>query len=106
MSLNKAKSENKPAIIDFYADWCLSCKIMDVHTFADPKVKKNLENFVFIHVNMTTQTKDVSELQKKFNIIAPPSIIFYKSGKFLNQYNILGEISPDNFNKTLLKVIG
>ena len=106
LSLNKAKSENKPAIIDFYADWCLSCKIMDVHTFSDPKVKKNLEKFVFIHVNMTTQTKDVSGLQKKFNIIAPPSIIFYKSGKFLNQYDILGEIGPNEFNKTLLKVIG
>lgn len=103
--LSKADISNKPVIIDFYADWCLDCKIMNIKTFANKDVKKSLDKFVFIHVDMTKQTKDIAYLQKKFGVIAPPSIIFYKSGKFLDNYKILGEIGPKEFNKVLLKIL-
>ncbi len=77
--LNKriAESKNKYVMLDFYADWCISCKEMERFTFTDPEVKNRLGDVVLLQVDVTEGTTDDEALLKYFKLFGPPGILFF-----------------------------
>ncbi|WP_298293824.1 protein-disulfide reductase DsbD [Thiomonas sp.] len=74
-------SSSKPVMLDFYADWCVSCKEMEHFTFTNPEVAQKMAGFTLLQADVTNNTADDKELLKRFQLFGPPGIIFFKDGK-------------------------
>ncbi len=74
-------SSSKPVMLDFYADWCVSCKEMEHFTFTSPEVAQKMAGFTLLQADVTKNTADDKELLKRFQLFGPPGIIFFKDGK-------------------------
>ncbi len=94
--LEIAKADGKPVIIDFYADWCASCITMDNTVFTHPKVKRALQDFVLLRANVTDNNGFDQALLKRFNVIAPPTVLFFNREGGLVQ-SIAGEVDAKEF---------
>ncbi len=77
--LAKAKKAHKPALIDFYASWCLDCRVMESRVFSQESIQRALSNFIWIKVDVTQETPELIALQKRFKVIGPPAFIFFSS---------------------------
>ncbi len=64
-------------MLDFYADWCVSCKEMEHFTFSDARVKKQLEGMLLLQVDVTANSDEHKALLKRFSLFGPPGIIFF-----------------------------
>jgi len=82
----------KPVLLDFYADWCVSCKELERYTFSDPTVIAELERFVRLRADVTANdTQDQALMQARFGIPGPPAILFFDTkGRELRGYRIIG----------------
>lgn len=97
-----AKQLSKPIMLDFYADWCMSCIQMDRYTFTKPAVRAALKNYILLRVDLTKNTLNNKLLQEKFNVIAPPTILFFNpKGDEIQNSRIVGEKSEREFLKNL-----
>jgi len=84
-------SAGKPVMLDFYADWCTSCKEMEKFTFNDPKVQAGLANVTLLQVDVTGNTDADKALMKRFGLFGPPGIIFFdKSGNEIQDNRVVG----------------
>ncbi len=98
--LAKAKAAGKPVMLDFYADWCVSCKEMEALTFADPAVQKALEGVVLLQADVTPNDTLDTELYKHFGIIGPPSIMFFDvNGEERRNYRVVGYMTAEKFSQ-------
>ena len=98
--LAKAKAAGKTVMLDFYADWCVSCKEMEALTFADPSVKKALEGVVLLQADVTPNDDQDTELYKHFGIIGPPSIMFFGAdGIERRNYRVVGYKPAEEFSQ-------
>ncbi len=90
-ALAEAKAQNKPVMLDFYADWCVSCKEMEMLTFSDPAVQKALAGVVLLQADVTPNDEEDRALYKHFGIIGPPSIMFFdRNGNELKNFRVVG----------------
>jgi thioredoxin:protein disulfide reductase len=90
----KAKKENKPVIIDYYANWCTDCKEMEVTTFKDLNVQQALKSFVAVQADVTSNNAASRALKKRFKVFGPPYFVFLSpDGKMIEQMSIAGMIS-------------
>ena len=93
--LAQAKLSGQPALVDFYADWCLDCRRMHRTTFTKESVKNALSNWALIEIDVTDTSQDTEEAKKFFNVFGPPATLFFaKSGEenlTLRQYGYLNE---------------
>lgn len=97
-ALKQASSQGKMALLDFYADWCISCKIMEKYTFSNPSVQAELQNVVLLQADVTENDAADQALMKRFGVTGPPAFIFFdSSGNEKRKYRILGEIDTDRF---------
>jgi len=97
-ALAQASADGKTAMLDFYADWCISCKEMEAYTFSDPNVQKVLKNTVLLKSDVTANDEQDKALLKQFGLIGPPAILFFgKDGKEKNGYRVVGFIPPESF---------
>ena len=104
--LSNAKLHNKPIMLDFYADWCVSCKEMEKFTFANPKVSELMQNFILLQVDVTNNTSLDKQLQSSCNVVAPPTIIFFDTkGKEMKSFRVIGEMNADKFASHLQQVL-
>ena len=74
-----AAAAGKPVMFDFYADWCVSCKEMEKYTFPQSTVQAALANAVLLQADVTANDEQDRDLLKRFDILGPPSIIFFAS---------------------------
>ena len=80
------QSPEKPVILDFYADWCITCKKMDATTFADTEVQKILASeYQFIQIDVTKNTAEHQALLKQYGLFGPPaSFVLYQDKSYSN----------------------
>lgn len=95
-ALQKAKEQNKPAFINFYADWCVSCKELERLTFSTPEVQDKLKNYVLIEVDVTRASQEQHSLLKQYKLFGPPGLIVIDpDGKERVQARSVGYISKE-----------
>lgn len=102
--LIKAKQDKKLVLLDFYADWCISCKEMEVNTFANPEVSKELKQFVLLQADVTANSRDNQALLQRFGLFGPPGILFFnlESQEQADQ-RVIGYMPPQRFIERLKK---
>ena len=104
-ALAQAKASGKPAMLDFYADWCVSCKEMEKLTFTDPAVRAQFEGMVLLQADVTANNADDRALLKRFRLFGPPGIIFFgKDGAEVADGRVIGYQGPDKFLKSIALV--
>ena len=106
--LNKriAESQNKYVMLDFYADWCISCKEMERFTFTDSEVKNRLRDVVLLQVDVTEGTADDEALLKYFKLFGPPGILFFDpSGREIYDARTIGYQNNKEFLAILNAVL-
>lgn len=105
--LAEARDQKKPLLLDFYADWCISCKEMEINTFANPDVNKELQAFVLVQADVTKNSIDNQALLKRFNLYGPPGIlIFDLNSEELKDQRVIGYMPPQRFGERLKKALG
>ncbi len=97
--IDGAKSQGKPVVMDFYADWCIPCLELEHKTFTDTDVINGTKDFVRLKVDLTHFDSPESEaLRKKFNISGVPTIVFIdKSGREVPSSRVVGYLPPKEF---------
>jgi len=95
-------AQGKLVMLDFYADWCVSCKEMDQFTFSDPRVQAALKDTVLLQADVTANTDDDKALLQKFNLFGPPGILFFNTKAQLEtNLKVVGYQNADDFLQTL-----
>jgi thiol:disulfide interchange protein DsbD len=102
-----AQSKGKVAMLDFYADWCVSCKEMEKLTFPETKVKARLDNMLLLQVDVTANNADDKALLKRFSLFGPPGIIFFNTkGEEISGSRVVGYQNAEKFLQSLANTDG
>ncbi|OWS72690.1 protein-disulfide reductase [Polynucleobacter aenigmaticus] len=105
--LAQAKEQKKLVLLDFYADWCISCKEMEVNTFANSEVNRDLQNFVLLQADVTKNSADNQALLKRFGLFGPPGILFFDLNSIEQKdQRVIGYMPPQRFSERLKKALG
>lgn len=97
----------KPVVLDFYADWCVSCKEMEHNTFSDDRVQARLKNAVLLQADVTANKDEHAAMLKKFGLFGPPGIVFFDTkGSELKSAQVIGYQPPTKFLASLERVPG
>lgn len=97
-----AAAGGKTLMLDFYADWCVSCKEMERYTFTDAAVQSRLAGMVKIQADVTANTAEHKELLKRFRLFGPPGIVFFDpAGREIQGLRVIGFQSADKFAAVL-----
>ncbi len=95
----------RPVMLDFYADWCVSCKEMERDTFSDPRVAERLSRMLLLQVDVTANSDDDKALLKRFRLFGPPGIIFFdNAGKEVSAVRVIGFQPPERFINALDRI--
>jgi thioredoxin:protein disulfide reductase len=98
----KLQAPGRPVMLDFYADWCVSCKEMEAFTFSDPKVRAQLEGVLLLQADVTANSEADRILLKRFSLFGPPGIIFFDAqGREIRGLRVIGYQNAERFLKTL-----
>jgi thioredoxin:protein disulfide reductase len=94
----EAKRTGKPLLLDFYADWCISCKEMEIKTFANPAVAKKMQDFILVQADVTSNTAAHQALLKRYGLFGPPGILLFNpAGEEQTNQRVVGFMPPDRF---------
>jgi thiol:disulfide interchange protein DsbD len=105
--LLQAKEQNKFVLLDFYADWCISCKEMEVNTFANPEVNQELQKLVLLQADVTKNSADNQALLKRFDLFGPPGILIFDLNSVEQKdQRVIGYMPPQRFIERLKKALG
>jgi len=97
-ALARASADGKSAMLDFYADWCVSCIEMEEYTFTDSGVQDALANSVLLQADVTANDEEDQALLKRFGVFGPPTIIFFgDDGKQRHGYEVVGYMKAKEF---------
>jgi thiol:disulfide interchange protein DsbD len=98
----RLKAPGRPVMLDFYADWCVSCKEMEAFTFSDPKVRAQLDRMLLLQADVTANSEADRALLKRFSLFGPPGIIFFDDqGREIKGLRVIGYQNAERFLKTL-----
>lgn len=95
--LVKAQNNNQIVMLDFYADWCISCKELERFVFSNATVVKQMKNVIALQADVTKNDATDKALMSRFGIIGPPGILFFKNGIENRSQRIIGEINAQDF---------
>ena len=100
-----AAAEGKTVLLDFYADWCVSCKEMEAYTFTDDDVQAALSNTVWLQADVTANDEADQALLKRFGVFGPPTIIFFDAdGQQRHGYEVVGYMKAQDFARHVRQV--
>ena len=92
-------------MLDFYADWCVSCHEMERFTFSDERVRQKLKSVTLLQADVTANNADDTALLKRFRLFGPPGIIFFDpAGREVAR--VIGYEGPDKFLQSLDRALG
>ena len=96
------RSAGRPVMLDFYADWCVSCKEMEKFTFSDRRVRAELDRMLLLQADVTAGNDADRALLKRFSLFGPPGIIFFDAeGREIDGLRVIGYQPPERFLRTL-----
>ena len=96
-------SAGRPVMLDFYADWCVSCKEMERFTFSDPGVQAKLAGALLLKADVTANNAHDRELLRRFNLFGPPGTIFFDAkGREISGTRVIGYQDAERFKQTLV----
>jgi len=98
LALNDSVQQDRTTMLDFYADWCISCKEMEKYAFSHPRVLAALEDVATLQADVTDNDNIDTELMASLGIYGPPAILFFDSnGREIRNRRVVGEMSGDRF---------
>lgn len=104
--LDQAVNEDKYVMLDFYADWCITCKEMEHEAFSDSRVHQMLSNVILLQADVTENDELDKALLKKFSLYGPPAILFFnKEGVEEKSHRLVGFLKTEDFLKHVNEVI-
>ena len=96
------RGANRPVMLDFYADWCVSCKEMERYTYSDPSVQSRLAQAVLLKADVTKNDAADRALLKRFGLFGPPGTIFFDAhGREVTSARAIGYQNTEHFLETL-----
>ncbi len=104
--LAAAKADGKTVMLDFYADWCVSCKEMERFTFSDAKVQTRLADTVLLKADVTANTDADRALLKRFGLFGPPGLIFWTADGTQSDFKVIGFEKTDKFLASIDAALG
>ncbi len=97
-----AAAAGKPVMLDFYADWCVSCIEMEKLTFTHPEVRSAMDQMVLLQADVTANDAHDKALLKRFNLFGPPGILFFDArGELMRDVRVIGFQNPERFLDSL-----
>ena len=100
--LAQASAANSPVIVDFYADWCISCKIFERDVMPEPEVQAALAGYTFLRIDLTENSADQRGILQQYQLFGPPAFVFFnKAGQELDFLRKQGEIDAKTFTSLL-----
>ncbi len=100
--LSQAKQKGQPVLLDFYADWCVTCKEMELLTFSNEKVKAALSSYQLIQVDVTKNTVKHQRILKQYALFGPPAILFFDAnGEEKTSKRVIGFMKAERFLERL-----
>src|SRR5487761_2189823 len=98
----KLQAPGRPVMLDFYADWCVSCREMEAFTFTDARVKAKMGQMLLLQADVTANSAEDKALLKRFSLFGPPGIIFFdRHGREIDGLRVIGYQQADAFLATL-----
>jgi thiol:disulfide interchange protein DsbD len=105
--IESARQNRQFVMLDFYADWCISCKEMEKFTFSKPEVHEALDGVVLLKIDVTANNEDDKEILKAFGLFGPPAILFFDQVGFEKKnFRVVGFVPADEFVAHIQKVRG
>ena len=102
-----AAASGRRVMLDYYADWCVSCKVMERTTFADPGVRAALARTVLLQADVTKLDQLDKDLLAEFGLHGPPAILFFgPDGRERSQFRIVGLMKPERFRRVVERALG
>ena len=95
--LQEALLRKQIVLLDFYADWCITCKEMEKYTFSAPAVQKQLQNVMLVQADVTANDDRDQALLQRFGIFGPPAILFFMNGAERRNLRVIGYMPPEDF---------
>ncbi len=96
--VSAARAAGRPVMLDYYADWCVSCKEFEKYTFSDPVVIQSLSGTVLLQADVTANDAEDKALLKHFDLFGPPTIIFYGTdGIERRNFRVVGFMNAESF---------
>lgn len=104
--VERANTAGKPAMLDFYADWCVECVRMERNTFGEPTVQALFEDIQPLQADVTANDAVDKALMAQYGIIGPPAILFFnRHGKEMPAFRLVGFYKPEVFTRHLERVL-
>jgi thiol:disulfide interchange protein DsbD len=98
----RLKTADKAVMLDFYADWCVSCKEMERFTFSDPQVRARLAAMTLLRADVTANNAEDKALLKRYRLFGPPGIVFFDAGgREVEGLRVIGYQPPEKFIRSL-----
>jgi thiol:disulfide interchange protein DsbD len=99
-----AQAQGKVVMLDFYADWCISCKEMERFTFSDPAIHARMSKALLLQADVTANDADDKALLQRFQLFGPPAILFFdKQGRELADLRVIGYQDTQQFGASLAR---
>ena len=96
------RASTKPVMLDFYADWCVACKEMEMFTFSNDAVRQRLAGMTLLRVDVTANNADDKALMRKYKLFGPPALLFFQpAGAEIERARIIGFMNADAFRDHL-----
>jgi thiol:disulfide interchange protein DsbD len=100
------RAQGQPVMLDFYADWCVTCKELEKYTFTNPNIQTALEDTILLKADVTANSAEDRALQRHFGIFGPPAILFFDAhGNERKAYRVVGFMPADQFRTHLQQAL-